>query len=171
MSAFPNPTRNPASSAARHALAALLLTSIHHAYGAYVYDTPWRYHVLQISIPAAVVILWSLALLRRQPGVIARAVFVLTILTVPVLTFGVFEGFYNHVLKNALYFGGASPALMARLFPPPTYELPNDVFFEFTGMLQAIPAALAAWRVYQMWRTRHMSDADLIAANAGVSLP
>jgi hypothetical protein len=33
---------------------------------------------------------------------------------------------------------------MTRLFPPPTYELPNDAFFEITGILQVVPAALAA---------------------------
>jgi hypothetical protein len=43
-----------------------------------------------------------------------------------------------------------APAVMVRLFPPPTYEMPNDAFFEITGMLQVVPAALAAWDVYRM---------------------
>jgi len=63
---------------------------------------------------------------------------------------GTFEGLYNHVVKNLLYFGGAPSALMLRLFPAPTYEMPNDVFFEITGVLQVVPAALAAWYLYRM---------------------
>jgi hypothetical protein len=27
---------------------------------------------------------------------------------------------------------------MLVLFPPPKYEMPNDFFFEFTGVLQAV---------------------------------
>jgi hypothetical protein len=155
MSTIPKPPGDPAWSAARHALAVLLLTSVHHAYGAYVYNTPWRYHALLVSVPTALVILGSLTLMRRRSsglvGVLLRGLFVLTTLAIPVLAFGAYEGLYNHVVKNALYFGGASPGLLARLFPPPTYEMPNDVFFEITGVLQVVPAAMAAWHLYRMW--------------------
>jgi hypothetical protein len=47
---------------------------------------------------------------------------------------------------------------MARLFPPPTYEMPNDAFFEVTGILQVVPAALAAWHVYRMGARRRASQ-------------
>lgn len=153
---IPKLPRDAAWRAARHALAVLLLTSVHHAYGAYVYQTPWRYHAVLVSIPTAFVIIGSLALLRRRlsglPGVLLRGLFVLTTLAIPVLTFGAFEGLYNHVVKDALYFGGGSAALMSRLFPPPTYEMPNDAFFEITGVLQVVPAAAAGWHLYRMWR-------------------
>jgi hypothetical protein len=36
---------------------------------------------------------------------------------------------------------------MTRLFPPPTYEMPNDLFFELTGVLHVVPAARAAGRL------------------------
>jgi hypothetical protein len=162
MSRILKPPRDAAGSAARDALTVLLLTSVHHAYGAYVYDTPWRYHVVLISVPVGLVILGSLALLRVRPsgllGALTRGVFVLTVLAMPVLGIGVYEGLYNHVVKNAFYFGGASPAVMARLFPPPTYEMPNDAFFEITGMLQVVPAALAAWHVCRMLSARHRTS-------------
>jgi hypothetical protein len=162
MSLVLKPPPDAAGSAARDALTVLLLTSVHHAYGAYVYDTPWRYHVILISVPVGLVILGSLALLRvRLSGLLAaltRGVFVLTVLAMPVLGIGVYEGLYNHVVKNAFYFGGASPAVMARLFPPPTYEMPNDAFFEVTGILQVVPAALAAWHVYRMGARRRASQ-------------
>jgi peroxiredoxin len=162
MSMVLEPPRDAAGSAARDALTVLLLTSVHHAYGAYVYDTPWRYHVVLISVPAGLVILGSLALLRARPsgllGALARRVFVLTVVAMAVLMIGLVEGLYNHVVKNAFYFSGVSPVVMARLFPPPTYEMPNDAFFEITGMLQVVPAALAAWHVYRMSAMRRTSQ-------------
>jgi hypothetical protein len=155
---IPNFSRDAASGAAAYALAVLFLTSVHHAYGGYVYATPWRYHALQVAGVTALVILGSLALLRARPsgqaGMLARGVFALAVLGVPVLIIGVFEGLYNHVIKNVLHFGGASSALMTRLFPPPTYELPNDPFFEITGMLQVVPAALTVWYLYHLLRHR-----------------
>jgi hypothetical protein len=148
--------RAVASDITRQALIGLLLTSIHHAYGAYVYHTPWRLHALPITIPAALVIVGAQAVVRSDPrgmkGAVARWIFVLTTVAVPVLGFGVFEGLYNHVVKNVLYFSGTSAALMARLFPPPTYEMPNNLFFEITGILQVIPTALIVWHLVRMIR-------------------
>jgi hypothetical protein len=58
------------------------------------------------------------------------------------------------VLKNALYFGGASPDLMNYLFPPPAYELPSDAFFEISGVMQVVPSSLAAWSLYRVRQYR-----------------
>ena len=57
---------------------------------------------------------------------------------------GVFEGAYNHAMKLLLFFGGAAPATMHRLFPPPTYEMPSDVLVELTGVLQFVAGLIAA---------------------------
>ena len=147
-----------ASDVARHALIGLLLTSVHHAYGAYVYSTPWRLHVVFIAGAAALVILGALGVLRARPSGWPRTaawwLLALTVLALPVVMVGVFEGLYNHVLKNVLYFGGSAAGTMARLFPPPQYEMPNDVFFEITGMLQVVPAALAALHLYRVMSSR-----------------
>ena len=66
------------------------------------------------------------------------------VLVFPVLLFGLFEGLYNHVLKDALYLAGLPESLFVTLFPPPTYEMPSDVLFEVTGVLQPVPAWLSA---------------------------
>ena len=63
---------------------------------------------------------------------------------VPVSLIGGFEGLYDHVVKNALYWGGLPEAWMTSLFSPPTHEMPNDLLFEITGILQVLPAAIAA---------------------------
>jgi EmrB/QacA subfamily drug resistance transporter len=150
--------RAAASDVARHALIGLILTSVHHAYGAYAYSTPWRLHVVFIAGATALVMLGALAVFRSRPlgwlGTAARWLFALIVLVVPVVLLGVFEGFCNHVLKDLLYFGGLPLGEMARLFPPPRYEMPNDAFFEMTGVLQVVPATLAAAHLYRMVTSR-----------------
>jgi hypothetical protein len=123
-------------------LGVLFVTTVHHVYGAIRYDTPWRHHAAMVAGITAAAMLVAYAFRRERA---ARWAFLGITLLVPILGFGAVEGFYNHVLKNAVYFGGGSPELMATLFPPPAYELPNDTFFELSGMLHVPPAAMAAW--------------------------
>ncbi len=144
--------------------AVLLVTSIHHIYGAIIYDTPWRYHIV---FPSALAFLFTWGMLRlfnKRPGTgLSKAALLLAsacVLIFPFAWIGLFEGGYNHLIKNALYLSGASALLMQQLFPPPTYEMPNDLFFEATGVLTffiALPAGYYAYRLSQ--NARHISRA------------
>jgi hypothetical protein len=151
-------------------LAALLLTSVHHVYGAYVYGTPWRAHVAYVSVVAAAVLAGSFVVLRRRAGTVAGAIAlsILTVVTlaIPVVGIGLFEGGYNHALKNAVYFAGGSLPTMRRLFPPPAYEIPNDVFFEVTGVLQLFLGAAAGRRLYQLLAARRGGEESASAGTA-----
>ncbi|WP_438043928.1 hypothetical protein [Sorangium sp. So ce128] len=134
--------------AALGGIAVMVLTSVHHAIGAVVYRTPWRLHIALLSVPTIAVILGALAIHRRRAGAPAgRASFLVLVAVlalIPIAWIGVYEGLYNHVLKDALYFlAPRSPALL-RLFPPPTYVMPDNAIFEITGVLQVIPAWVAA---------------------------
>jgi hypothetical protein len=155
----------------RYALAVLLLTSVHHAYGAFAYHTLWRLDAVFISALAASAIISSLIVVQRNADETVREiafwVFTAVLLVVPVALIGVFEGAYNHALKDALYFAGASSTLMNRLFPPPTYELPNDVFFEATGVMQAVLGSITAWLLYRLVRSRF---GRIVVASKHVSL-
>ena len=117
----------------------LVLTSIHHAYGAIIYDTPWRLHVLYIAIPIGLAIL----LMARSPARLWQMASTVLSLIFPVALIGVFEGGYNHVLKNAVYFIGGEAAARS-LFSAQAYEMPNDLFFEISGMAQFALAIFAA---------------------------
>lgn len=142
------------------AVATLILTGVHHVYGAYRYATPWRLHVLLLALPALLVIVASGRKLRRAArSSAAWCVFGLTTLLVPVLGIGAFEAFYNHLVKNALYFLGAPMPLMLQLFPPPTYELPNDAWFELSGVAQLIPGGAAAWSLFRLAKQRRQRAA------------
>jgi hypothetical protein len=146
--------RNAAISVA----AVLVLTSIHHAYGAVVYATPWRHHATHVSAVTLAVLAAALLVGTRwrhtMAGAVARWTFVAVAAAVAVAAIGIYEGGYNHVAKNALYFGGTPDAVMQRLFPPPTYEMPNDVFFEATGILQFPLALIAARHLRSLVRGR-----------------
>jgi hypothetical protein len=124
----------------------LLLTSVHHLYGALIYDTPWRMHVVYFSIPAAILIASFLFLAWRHRGKTlgrtAAWLGVVLALVFPVGLIGIYEGGYNHLVKNILYFSGGTD-LVGHLLPPPDYELPNDVFFELTGIAQVFAALVA----------------------------
>ena len=172
------PFQELSSRVASFAFAVLLLTTVHHVYGAYVYHTPWRLHAAFVSGFAAAAIMGSLLVLRRQTSEVTRRIafrlFAAVTLAIPVLLIGLFEGGYNHVLKDALYFSGAPLSLMTRLFPAPTYEMPNNVFFEVTGVMQLVPGMLTAWFLYRLLRLRldaatsspftHRSDSDVLDA-------
>ncbi len=56
---------------------------------------------------------------------VAAAGLVVLALAFAVLVTGLFEGAYNHAVKNALFLAGAPRSLLLRMFPSPTYELPN----------------------------------------------
>lgn len=164
-------SRLPLSRAFRAALAILLLTSVHHAYGAYIYRTPWRLHVAVVAVLTAWVLWIAARVIRSYPAGPARGVatvaFCLVDAIVPVLAIGFFEGGYNHVLKNALYFIGSSPLFMTRLFPPPVYELPNDVIFEASGIVQFVIGVVAAYRLHGFIRHRRHSGRG---AQAGLAV-
>lgn len=116
-------------------LAVYLLTSIHHVYGAWLYDTTWRTHIayqgftwLLLSYAIMFVYInWRKRFLLWSYIAVAGFFFVGAI--------GFFEGAYNHVLKNMLYFGGLSVDKLHEMYPPPKYQLPNDWSFEISGVL------------------------------------
>jgi hypothetical protein len=131
--------------------ALLALTSVHHVYGAIHYGTPWRYHAVQLSAVTMAILVITDRLRRGRPGSlvgrVARWALVVVSWAIPVLFIGGFEGLYNHVLKDVLHFAGLPPTWMATMFPAPMYEMPNDLVFEISGVLQVVPAALAAYRL------------------------
>ncbi len=119
----------------------MILTSLHHVYGAIIYHTEWRLHVLLLSIPVIVITFYLNRLLSQKSdsrkGYLFWIYWVITLIF-SVILIGVFEGLYNHILKNILFFGGVSKSSLSKLFPPGMYELPDDVFFEITGVMQGI---------------------------------
>ena len=134
------------------------LTIVHHVYGAVVFDTPWRYHAAFLGLAGiAATLLLTGGAARGGPSVLRQATtasLAALTLILAVGLIGVFEGAYNHAMKLLLFFGGAAPATMHRLFPPPTYEMPSDVLVELTGVLQFVAGLIAARASVALWRGR-----------------
>lgn len=140
----------PAYAAGAAALAILVLTSVHHVYGAIVFETPWRMHILHAAVPVAIVIVVALAFSNRDSlrGRLLGWLAIVVILVFPVGLIGLYEGGYNHLVKNVVYFAAGRDAALA-MFPPPTYEMPDELLFELTGIAQFPLAVLA---IVQLWR-------------------
>jgi peroxiredoxin len=136
-------------------IALLALTGIHHAYGALAFGTPWRLHIVAIAAPVAIAIVAALhygtAMSSRRAGQLATGFATLLILLFPVAAIGIYEGGYNHVLKNLVYFMRGEADARA-LFPPPLYEMPRDVFFEATGIAQFPLSIMTAVRTLPLLR-------------------
>lgn len=117
----------------------MTITSLHHVYGAWRYETPWRLHVLMLSIPVIVVVGLLYRFIKKEgsPKFLFWIFWVITLLP-SVLLIGMYEGAYNHLFKNIVYFAGAGRSTLDSLFQPGLYEMPNDFIFEFTGILQAV---------------------------------
>jgi Ca2+/Na+ antiporter len=161
--------RQLAQRALMSSVGVFVLTSIHHGYGAYLYRTPWRLHAAIVSGGATMLMAGLLMLFRsRHMGTVARWCFVILGLLVPFVAFGIFEGGYNHTVKDVLYFSNASPQLIRRLFPPGLYELPNDMFFEVTGVLQIIPGVLTGYYLFEL--ARNIRNAHSNSAEKSLSV-
>ena len=136
-----------------YSVALAVLTTIHHVYGAVIYHTPWRLHILMISVPIIILTLvLRHQLIKKDAGnkcVVFWAFYFINL--VPTLgLIGVFEGIYNHLLKNIMFFGGAGDRLLQTLFPAPTYEMPNDLLFEVTGVMQGVIAFVLIKKMYSL---------------------
>jgi hypothetical protein len=126
-----------------------------------------------VSGVATALLAASLWLSRRHQGnaigPIALWSFIAIGVVIPFMAFGVFEGAYNHALKDALYFAHASPEFMRQLFPPPTYEMPNNEFLEVTGVMHVIPGFMTGYylyRVVQQWQKQGRTAAKGRAVRA-----
>jgi hypothetical protein len=142
----------------------MLLTSIHHVYGAAVYHTPFRLHILFLSIP---VLLFTMIVNKIHPGkfLIVYRIHAIVILVFSILLIGFYEGVYNHIIKNIAFWGGLSGQTLDVFFPPGIYEMPNDLFFELTGIAQGVLGILLAIRFIKllkhgMWQRQRRACAD-----------
>lgn len=149
-------------------IATLVLTTVHHAYGAFAFGTPWRLHAALVSVPVAAAIAVAEARYRRHPrgrlGTFAFWTVVGLTGVVAVLVFGVFEGAYNHVLKDVFYVWGAPPHVLDALFPQPPYEPPTDVFFEVSGVMHVVPASLAGLSLWRLVRDERVIERNTAPA-------
>jgi hypothetical protein len=74
---------------------------------------------------------------------------------------------YNHLVKNVLYFGGASSRHARSTLSAPAYEMPNDLWFEVTGILQFFVGLYAGYCLVRLWRENRIEEC--VTRNRNVS--
>lgn len=133
-----------------------LISSVHHWHGAVAYNTPWRAGVTY-WIAGSVIVVYSLLFVYwKNAGNVAGRISIWIFYFSAVIFQGgfiMFECVYSHVLKNTLFFGGMSQPILEKLYPSPAYHLPDNMFFEFTGLLQLV-GFVAVWYAYQVFKDR-----------------
>ena len=133
-----------------------LISSFHHWYGAIVYDSPWRAGV-SYWIIGLVIIVYSLLFVfwKNVDNIVGKITIWLFLFSAVIFQAGfiMFECVYSHVLKNILFFGGMEISTLDQLFPSPAYHLPDNLLFEFTGLLQLI-GFVAVWFAYRVFKDR-----------------
>lgn len=139
------------------------LTSFHHYYGSLIYGTPWRAHVVFMGgITLLLCMLLGLLYRRYRKTLLLNGYLVLAFVMFGVLI-GLFEGFYNHMIKDLLYFAGIPDKSWRSLFPASAYEIPDNIIFEGTGILQ-FPAGLiqiySLYKVYMAGKKENYRDTN-----------
>lgn len=131
------------------AMGVLAMTSIHHAYGAIVFETPYRWHIIFISIPVALVILATARVARSGGSAmisrVASWLYLGLVVLFVIAAIGIYEGGYNHLIPNIQYVLGVEHPLREDL-----YEAPDDLFFQLTGIAQFALAMLTAWWLWKL---------------------
>ena len=127
----PNPTVSTRlmTKAALCSIAVMLLTTVHHAYGAVVDNSPFRFHVVLISVLVMLIILGTLGAFRKWTGSAAGEValwlFIIVATAVPVVWIGFMRaatitsaGIYSISPALRLVYTGnlAMPSLKLRVF-------------------------------------------------------
>ena len=142
---------NLPAKAAANIIVLYLITSVHHIYGGIIYGTNWRIHGTLFTFIPLIISLASLYIYVRAGNRIALGVYGL-MSHLWVLIIGLWEGGYNHVIKNIVYFSGASVEHMRELYPADLYDaLPNNFFFELTGILTFVFGMIAGWYTLQLF--------------------
>jgi hypothetical protein len=132
----------------------LILTVFHHFYAAAIFDTPWRRHVAIIVMPVLLVMIVLYVLYQWRPltmlGKTSLWLFMLVAVLVPIAWLGFYHGGYTHLVKLILVFGGVPQATFERLCP--VCEVPGDLIYEVTGVMEFLFALFAAYYLFTLWR-------------------
>lgn len=121
--------------------ATMIMTIIHHFYGAYIYKDDFRLHVAIIAIPLIILYLVSYFAFRLSQNKFRKRIFnsilIYSSLVFSCMAIGIYEGGYNHLVKNILYFSGSPISFLNSIYTS-NYQLPDDLFFEVTGLMQFV---------------------------------
>ncbi len=141
------------NSAALTILAAYALTTVHHIFGGLVDGADDRLVIPGVLAPLMVIAMVSLYALGRN-GSVGALITVGVVALLWVLLLGLFHGGYAHLYKDIVFLVDGPPSLYYPLNPSEHYP-PDNIFFEVTGVLDLLAAAVMAYtttRLISAWR-------------------
>lgn len=135
------------------------ITAVHYAYGGVIYHSRERLIGAPIAGIPLLIALGLLYLYKRTRSGVALTLFSSITILFWVIIIGLFEGGYNHTVKNILFLA-KGPSTTIHMLYRPTLSVeyiypPNDVFFEITGVLTLVAASFPALFTYRLLRGRH----------------
>jgi hypothetical protein len=132
--------------------AASAVIAVHAVYGGLHYESPGLFHVVG---PAVFWLLVAVALAgvnARGEGPVRRWL-LLGLVGVPYIgIFGLLHGVVGHAAKLIAFHAGMAPERLEQLFSLVDFVLPDDAFFELTGLLSAVTAAIIATQLRRFWK-------------------
>jgi hypothetical protein len=126
---------------------------VHHVYGAIVFETPWRLHIVFIALPVGVLFTGLFVSAYRRRGTAAgrwlKWAGAGVILVFCVALIGIYEGGYNHLLANIVFLTHG-PDTTAAIYDMAVHEMPTEPVFETTGIAQFVAGIGAAWTTFRL---------------------
>lgn len=89
----------------------MILSAIHHYCAPTIYQSPWRLHVVQVSIVVIIYSLWYLLFAANGKILYLQkliSIFLVVTGVVSVAWIDIFEGGYNYFVKNIVFLIGVS---------------------------------------------------------------
>lgn len=132
----------------------------HCVFGARLYEEPGRLHLVHPAIGLLIATIAVVRLFAWRPNKVLFGLVSLFV-TVPYIgMFGLYHGFYSHLLKNAMFFAGASEETLEHLFMSPDYVLPNNAIFEISGIIGFVVTIFVSYRMVRLFKEWRNSQHD-----------
>lgn len=122
---------------------AFTLTTVHHVYGGIVAGSSRRLVIPVVLAPALIAAVGTLLAYQRsgRRPLLTRYAWITGVVFVGLL--GAFHGGYAHVYKDLVFLLDAPSRFYVALNPDEHFP-PDDLFFEVTGVLEVVTAAMVA---------------------------
>jgi hypothetical protein len=132
--------------------AASAVIALHAVYGGVHYESPGLLH---LAGPAAFWLIVALALAvvnARGEGPIRRWLLVGGVGLPYVGIFGLLHGVIGHAAKLVAFHAGMPPERLEQLFTLVDFVMPDNAFFELTGLASALAAVGVAAQLRRFWK-------------------
>lgn len=139
-------------------VATSMIAALHQEYGAHVYGEPWRHWLTGAALAGMLAGAGALHAYARRAGRAALACFLASTAVIHVGVLAAYEGGYNSLLKNVLYLLGGSEEFLRRIVPHHARPVPDDAFFELTGVMMFVAGLVAACYAYRLLREREIGE-------------